>query len=79
MNYHFLRELADSWALLALFVFFVGTWVWAFRPGSRDIHGDAANVPFRHEDRPIADDTCEGNCADCACAKNFNSVPEVRS
>ena len=58
-TYSFLRELADSWVLLALFIFFVGTWFWAFRPGSRDLHNDAASVVFRHEDRP-ADDTHQG-------------------
>ena len=56
MNYHILREIADSWVLLALFVFFVGTWFWAFRPGSKPVHDDAANVVFRHEDAPAADD-----------------------
>ena len=54
-TYSFLRQLADSWGLLALFVFFVGTWFWAFRPGSRQLHDDAANVVFRHEDSPADD------------------------
>ncbi|MBO6853080.1 MAG: cbb3-type cytochrome c oxidase subunit 3 [Marivivens sp.] len=79
MNYHFLRELADSWVLLALFVFFLGTWVWAFRPGSREIHGDAANVPFRHEDRPLTEAGCGGSCGECDCGSKFNTDPEVRS
>ncbi|WP_377510509.1 cbb3-type cytochrome oxidase subunit 3 [Octadecabacter sp. R77987] len=56
MNYHILREIADSWVLLALFVFFLGVIFFAFRPGSRKLHKDAANVPFRHEDGP-ADST----------------------
>ncbi|MCP3968929.1 MAG: cbb3-type cytochrome c oxidase subunit 3 [Rhodobacteraceae bacterium] len=51
-TYSLLREIADSWALLALFVFFIGVVVWAFRPGSRDVHHDTANIPFRHEDKP---------------------------
>lgn len=54
-TYSFLRQLADSWVLLALFVFFVGTWFWAFRPGSRKLHDDAADVVFRHEDGPAID------------------------
>jgi len=58
--YSFLRELADSWALLALFVFFVGTWFWAFRPGSRPMHDDAADVVFRHETYPDDTDTLQG-------------------
>ncbi len=56
-TYSFLRELADSWALLALFIFLVGVWLWAFRPGSRDLHADAADVIFRNEDGPIVDTT----------------------
>jgi cytochrome c oxidase cbb3-type subunit 4 len=47
--YSFLRQLADSWALLALTVFFIGTIVWAFRPGSRKIHDEVADIPFRNE------------------------------
>ncbi|WP_425051435.1 cbb3-type cytochrome oxidase subunit 3 [Psychromarinibacter sp. S121] len=54
MDYHILREIADSWVLLILFAFFVGAVLWAFRPGSRQAHQDSANIPFRHEDRPIA-------------------------
>jgi cytochrome c oxidase cbb3-type subunit 4 len=50
--YSFLRHLADSWALLVLFVIFIGVVLYAFRPGTKDIHRDAANVPFRHDDRP---------------------------
>jgi cytochrome c oxidase cbb3-type subunit 4 len=52
-TYSLLRELADSWALLVLFVFFVGTWAFAWRPGSRTLHDDAGHVPFRHDDRPL--------------------------
>ena len=55
-TYEVLREFAASWALLALFVFFIGVVFWAFRPGSRKMHEDIANIPFRHEDRPAGDD-----------------------
>lgn len=51
-KYSLLRELADSWALLALTVFFVGAAIWAFRPGSKAIHQDAANVIFKHDKKP---------------------------
>jgi cytochrome c oxidase cbb3-type subunit 4 len=54
MNYHIFREFADSWALLVLFALFIGVVIWAFRPGSRDVHRDTAGIPFRHEDRPAA-------------------------
>ncbi len=49
-TYSFLRELADSWALLILTLIFLGVIGWAYRPGSRALHDDAANVPFRNED-----------------------------
>lgn len=51
-TYSLLREIADSWVMLLLFAVFVGVIFYAFRPGSRDLHDDAANVPFRHEDGP---------------------------
>jgi len=50
--YSLLREFADSWAMLAIFGVFVAVVVWAFRPGSRPVHDDIANIPFRHEDKP---------------------------
>jgi cytochrome c oxidase cbb3-type subunit 4 len=58
-TYSFLRELADSWVLLAMFLFFLGVVVWAFRPGSRAIHNDTANIPFRNEDHPGASEAKE--------------------
>ncbi|MCU9850205.1 cbb3-type cytochrome c oxidase subunit 3 [Defluviimonas sp. WL0024] len=56
-SYSLLRHFADSWALLALVAVFLGVVVWAFRPGSRSLHRDIANIPFRHEDRPAAGDS----------------------
>ena len=53
-HYSFLRELADSWVLVALTVFFVATIAFAFRPGSRRLHRDAAESIFRNERRPRA-------------------------
>ncbi len=52
--YTLLREFADSWVLLALVLFFVGVVFWAWRPGSRKMHEDTANIPFRHDDKPAA-------------------------
>ena len=51
-HYTFLRELADSWVLLALTLFFVGAMLWAFRPGSKDVHREAANLIFQHDKKP---------------------------
>lgn len=50
--YSFLRELADSWILLAMFAFFAGAILWLWRPGGKALHAEAANLPFRHEDAP---------------------------
>ena len=62
-TYSFLREFADSWMLLFLFLFFIGIIFWAFRPGSRDAHEDSADIPFRHEKKPAADTGDEANSA----------------
>ena len=51
-TYSLLREIADSWVLLMMFTFFIGTILWAFRPGSKATHRDTSNIPFRNEDRP---------------------------
>ncbi len=61
-TYSFLRELADSWVLLAMFVFFLATWVWAFWPGLRRARDDASEIPFRN-DTPA----CSKNCENCPC------------
>ena len=53
-TYSFLREFADSWMLLLLFLFFVGVILWAIRHGSNKTHRDTANIPFRNEDKPAA-------------------------
>lgn len=54
--YSLLRQFADSWALLALFLVFIAVVAWAFRPGSRRLHDEIANIPFRHEDKPARDE-----------------------
>lgn len=56
MTYNILREIADSWVLLLMVIFFLGCIVWAFRPGSRKTHSDTADIPFRNEDKPAAKD-----------------------
>lgn len=48
--YHFLRELADSWGLVFLFLVFVAVIFWAFRPGSRALHRDISNIPLRNDE-----------------------------
>ncbi len=53
-TYTFLREMADSWVLLALFVFLIGVFVWVLRPGATKQYQDTASIPFRNVDRPAA-------------------------
>ncbi len=59
-TYSLLRMFADSWALLALALFFVGMIIWVFRPGSTAEHLDSVNIPFRHEKKPACDDEKNG-------------------
>ena len=54
-TYSALRQFADSWMLLFLVLVFLGVIVWAFRPGSRDVHRDTSMLPFRNEDAPKGD------------------------
>ncbi|EYD73127.1 MULTISPECIES: CcoQ/FixQ family Cbb3-type cytochrome c oxidase assembly chaperone [Limimaricola] len=48
-TYSILRQIADSWVLLMMFGFFLGCILWAFRPGSRPLHDDAARLIFSPE------------------------------
>ena len=50
--YSLMRQFADSWALLALFVTFLGVILFVFRPGARAAQEDAAKSIFRNERRP---------------------------
>ncbi len=68
-TYSLFRQIADSWVLLAMFVFFFGCIAFAFRPGSRPGQDEAASVIFRSEDRPAsAKDSDTRPC---------NSSPEI--
>ena len=62
-TYGLLRFIADSWVLLAMFLFFLGVVLWVFRPGSRKVHEDTADIPFRHEDKPAGDRDMSGRSA----------------
>lgn len=67
-KYSLLREFADSWFLIAMFVFFLGTWVFAFLPSLRKDRDEASQIPFRNEAR---DTGCDKDCASCACNIDF--------
>ena len=51
-TYSFLREMADSWGLMVMTALFIGIGLYAFRPGSRRVHEEAANSIFRNDKRP---------------------------
>ncbi|MEL7461879.1 MAG: cbb3-type cytochrome c oxidase subunit 3 [Pseudomonadota bacterium] len=46
-TYSILREFADSWFLLAMFSFFVGTILWLCLPAQKKGSKDASGIPFR--------------------------------
>lgn len=48
-TYDFLRHLADSWGLVAMFIVFIVLVAWPFRPGARKRNEDAANVIFKDD------------------------------
>ncbi|MCX8224449.1 MAG: cbb3-type cytochrome c oxidase subunit 3 [Sulfitobacter sp.] len=51
-TYSFLRQLADSWVLLAMFLFFAGVILWAFRPGSTKVYDSVAQIPLGDDTQP---------------------------
>ncbi len=54
-TYTALRSIADSYGLLAMFLFFVGVVIWVFRPGGKAAQDDAARMIFRNETEPKDD------------------------
>ncbi|SER53979.1 cytochrome c oxidase cbb3-type subunit 4 [Tranquillimonas rosea] len=65
-TYSILREIADSWVLLAMTTFFLGCCFWAFRPGSRPVHDEAAALAVKDDTAPALTG-CGANCAGCTC------------
>lgn len=47
-HYTFLRQLADSWGLAVMFLFFVGVIVFVFRPGSKEQYAELAKIPLKN-------------------------------
>ena len=70
-TYTFLRQLADSWVLLAMFGFFAAAGIWAYLPGQRRAREDASLIPFRNDAAPK---TCTGTCETCACSADTGKV-----
>ena len=69
-TYTLLREIADSWVLLAMFVMFLGVGVWSFWPSERGAREDASQIPFRNDTN-----TCDKDCDGCACGAEFVKEP----
>ena len=63
-TYSLLRQIADSWVLLAMFAFFIGAGIWAFLPSQSAARHDASMIPLRDD---VAEKPCAGTCASCAC------------
>ncbi|MEM7733324.1 MAG: cbb3-type cytochrome c oxidase subunit 3 [Pseudomonadota bacterium] len=55
--YTLLRAFADSWFLLAMTLFYLGVFVWVFRPGSRATHDEISQIPLRDDDFYASDRT----------------------
>ncbi|MFI0394986.1 cbb3-type cytochrome c oxidase subunit 3 [Paracoccus jiaweipingae] len=58
-TYSLLRQIADSWVMLALLLVFVGVILFVWRPGARRMQQDAAESIFRNEKRPAPADEKE--------------------
>jgi cytochrome c oxidase cbb3-type subunit 4 len=57
MDYHQLREFADSWGLIYLFIVFIAVIMFVFRPGSRRKADEIAQIPFKEDSK----DAGQGN------------------
>ena len=47
-QYDVMRQLADSWGLLAMFAFFTAAALFAFRPGSKAVYDEVAKIPLKN-------------------------------
>ncbi|MCT4682791.1 MAG: cbb3-type cytochrome c oxidase subunit 3 [Roseicyclus sp.] len=55
-TYTVLQVIARSWGAMFMLLVFLGVILFTLRPGSRKVHRDTANIPFRYDDRPLGDD-----------------------
>lgn len=65
-TYTVLREFADSWFLIALFAFFLGTIAFAFWPSLTPERDEAAAIPMRDDATK-----CAGTCTACTSNSEF--------
>jgi len=57
--YTFLRELADSWVMLAMLAVFIGIAIFAFRPGTKESYDRLRNLPLQDDDVLVEDKSGE--------------------
>ncbi len=74
-TYETLRQFADTWVLLAMFLFFLGVVLWVLRPGSSEAYEDVATIPLRNDDGPLED---EGPAAAGPMSRTASPTEEVR-
>ncbi|MFW5655174.1 MAG: cbb3-type cytochrome c oxidase subunit 3 [Roseicyclus sp.] len=55
-TYTILQVIARSWGAMFMLLVFLGVIAYTFRPGSRSLHRETADIPFRHDDKPATDD-----------------------
>ncbi|GGB02040.1 FixQ1 nitrogen fixation protein [Brucella endophytica] len=48
-TYTTLRHFADSWGLLGMLLFFIGSILFIFRPGAKSLADDAAQIPLKED------------------------------
>lgn len=54
-TYTIMRVFAGSWGMMFLLLSFLAVILFTMRPGSRQVHRDTANIPFRYDDAPAPD------------------------
>lgn len=75
-TYTLLREIADSWVLLVMFLFFLGAAIWAFLPSQNANREDARHIPFRNDTVPPPID-CENSNKKCQTADSAKDASHV--
>ena len=45
----FLQDLAENWLVVGMMTFYLGAILWTIRPGSRKVHEDISQIPFRND------------------------------
>jgi cytochrome c oxidase cbb3-type subunit 4 len=48
-TYEFMRQLADSWGLLAMVILWLAFALWTFRPGAKQRNHEAATMIFKDQ------------------------------